>query len=1824
MSMLKKRISAIIAFALVIVMFVTSESFRIVSAAAGEDIRLSKLYLKEVKMFYGDTPEDAKAACEEEGYIFCPTDLNEGAPKTTIRQEERKRNPGTGMYYNEIVAYDRASGVYMGYTTTEDPEDAITDLTLLDMKNTHYTDMDYKKYLDEHLSEFTDEAAQMMVLVGEFRRKMEAGSPNALMVYDALNLIYVDENKPHDALDNQLGYYLIHNADITFFEKFIQRGNAKVLARITDLLCNAAADYNEDNETWVDRSKTSEVAVEYENATSDVKNMYDQLCEDPANQLITAIQDFGATYTEAKQRYDEYGDTFGYPELEGMTEENAHEKLEAAGTDCRFPEYSEAMKNYALLDSIPYQTAGETVVNNASLLVEPEGGEEATEANGGEPDVEAADAEPVDPITITYSGDMTLAQYFMSLANDASLEDHPSAVYPIVHALSPAQRSALSLGGLGAIVEELFQPTDYASKSEQATNEAIQKLKEIGFTDGRLYLWAGTDQSLFEKKVVQTSAASEAKAAGADLATSQSIAAQKDDTTLKQALEIVDMVSMAVSGVMIIVGAITSTNLWLVGTTYFVCAGIQLSFSAVGGAIGSAILGTIFCALHLLNILAYVVSLVLLVFNILMWCGVFESPEYVDYSEIPDIVMDARQKEKGTYLVRYDSVHSNATEFRALLMKKYPDYPFFATLGKGMSDDHAEINAFEAITDRWVAMFYSKSPAAGEPIEVKPDRELFVTSTDHKTPEGYRPLSLIIGSMAEDVNSVTYVGDEIGTPLYAFFPGEAAQRQTGGAISDDGRYVTAACLSYSENQQDAINRLKKSNFEYIDVNLTPYQGFTYLGYKLGNSENPLTDIRISNSAASQLVFGDASYAKSGADKDSSGSTPDGMALFVTTSKSAGSPIVGLTIENKRLEKGSGMEPVCLFSGGDAVDIGKKWKDNILDTKTNSDVTFFFDKGNASENYFFDSRAYSYQYLQEEDPSNGIYLYFQPKEQFKAKDANGNPAQRYIAGFSYFLAGDKKTDSKNNQFGSNYEYMQTFAKENGFELLTENGEPLRVMTDEAGEMTMATVWRDVGGYPVDTYKFDQYHTIAGNYVVACGDHGLAAGIGVTGDARYLYERLSRNEPRLIYHTAMYFGVSYTYNPYRAITGVSGLLTPYTEVTKQIKYSGMTTPAGTFQPCNVSMQGCPMMSAGITAGYYNFATMSFPLYTNYEARQRSDLSWITHEENEILSRYLMTAGPRTGILPLKEGDIAFSASENPGEMAGYVPICDLRTPGDYEHPLNFALDTTNKGSKYLYLYLKNTAGGRKADKTTSNVYSAKKYVAAVFCGVGRNSEDAIANLYSNAAGVWKDVAALNKDISANPLVTEFDEIIPVDLSSEHPWYDLYCGDTSVSSLKNGEWVYGNEHAHYRWEGYSQVNHGKTTIDEYEKDQKCAYIGVVRTAKKTRAAYGVLKYYSDAETAPATLNSGSTKCIRAGGPVRSKEGNYFLYYSTNSGTAAYNAPITSIEISDEIFINGYNTAFTVKESDRVDNQLPQYGQLRMRTDEYKYIHLGYERKELPYYEQLYLGVGKTKQEAFADMIGTTNAYAAVDVNCNYNSFSDQWIAVGYRRSGSASSAIRDVFLYQGDNPPDKIVVPGAYMESKDDKGNTVYVPYTDKKGNGVTYKLLKHNLKSRSEVMSLNKGNGGPGLYLYYTTSSFFRDMSAESLVTPITNMCFTYGDISPRFAASEQLANVFERSYYGNKEFDASDYQKPVWECVLGVSGSPANWKVSGEGASRLSLNCGVRPGLDGNIWNGSDNRVYMYVDRADKNTAYKVRENAKLPEFGYYRPESIFGFIKQAG
>ena len=1887
----------VIAILLTVCILFCSQGMKVIADGLENDEELSKLYVSGIKMFYAESADIAKEQCEEEGYTFCPQNLMDSGISSVH--------------------------AYIGYKTSDKEYEAITDLTLLDMKNSHYVEMTYEEYLDKYMGEFEDKAYQMKALAGEFRKQYLAGSPYALMAYDSLNMIYIDASAPMSG-DNLMGNYLMNKADVTFFEKYMQRGDAQILNAIINALSEAASDYKqgeEERETWADRAKKSAVAEIYRKADSAEKTMYDTMYRGPAMTLYRLIENFADTYREAKERLDKYGDTFGYGESDGVTENCGADELISASSDCRIPEFTGALMTYELFDQIVYREAGETIVSDADYLYvgeEEEIPDEEEETADDQTESDEEEAEPVEEeeaweeeeeSETVYTERMTLAEYLISLAGDSETAVHLELLYPIIASMTQAQLISMELCGLTTLAKGLLGAEGYASEREESIRKSESRLKELGYTNGKIWLWDGIDQELYSKKVAETSEAIEMANSGKEYKDSVNADAREKASTRTIALQVIDISLLAVGGVCLTLQAIIGVSLWEAGCAMYFMSSLAMMAAFTGSAILYGIGAVFLCSLFIINIACVVVSLVFMIYMIMDWCGVFDEPDTADYDQIPNIVFHARENSDGIYRVRYDAVESNGDPLTMLKMSfrilekedpieyarienqlnryyslkwaggsgKYiwePDddsseykrktvydlideegditklvpFSYFTMLFPSydyMRSDVADIAAFQGKYDRWCALYTTKAPAAGKPITVVPGESFFkLQVNNYQAPSGCNPVTLINGKLAADIHSIE-IGEKKGTPTYMFIirgskqegeepddasedgQEEAEEGETADDTVDTDSYITRVKLCHTDSRELTINNLQGSGFlDIIDVNLTPYDGYTYIGFQYGSASNALTDIRVSSSSAEAIVFGEASYARCGERTD--GMTPDGICLYATSSRVAGSPIKKITVETKRFELGAGPEPVCLFSGGNAVDFMHKWSDNQqIDHETYHNFT----------------KREHIKTLQD-DPVDGYYIYFWPKEEYKAKEGDENPP--YIAGFSYFLAA--KTDNDESRFGDNYEFMRNFAMQNGFMLVEDT-----MMSDQAAIMTPIAHWSDCeGGAMGHDWRYDIFH-----YLYKGSANNFSDGAFGNFDSLMKMYRDEKVAAKL------YFGIAYTYNPYRAITDIAGLIAPYTETTHSIRYTGMKTPAGTLQVCNVSIQGNPINNAGICYGYYNMFNMQNALYTNDAVIQNSDIYWLKDAQTETLSRYLLTNGPVSGKDPIRATDLKFYTYEDPSADPDFVPICDMRTPGDYSHPMNFALDTVNVGSKYLYLYLRKSAGGRTGSADGShNAYEKKHYVAAVFCGTGKTVEEAIANIYAKMSESWTYLSSMFPDIPKKPMLSELDEIIPTELSDDMPWYTLQRRDVTYVDPENDEWVYGNDGANLRW-GHEQFYFtwngpywvSDKTADDTEKMRDCAYIGVVRTSykeeevtvtkvnektgkeetvkQKVYPAYGILKYYTDG-TAPETLhvaNVAMSLCGDKTNPIVSKEGKYYLYYSTNQATASFTAPITEIHIGSDAFINGYNTSYSCSSSDRVNNQLPVYSALRMRTDEQNYIHTKYDMEDLPYIENIYIGVGNTRLEALSDLIGTTNANAASTANLNYNSFSGKWIAFGYRRTSSVNDAINDVFLYYGSDPPEKFTASAAKLTQARVKGQTVW----KWKAADIEYELIKHNLKSGADIVSINEGNGDKGLYLYKTTAEgrCAYSLDYESEIFPIRNIAFAYGDISPAYASTDQLAEVYSKTMYGMKTFDPSAYEIPSWEYVLGVDAdSPEVFKTDGSTGFPMSLNYGILPMKGNNKNHSGDHRVMMYVDRgsfcqskdADDvyKALYKPRENAVLSNAGYYSVFTTYGVLTQ--
>ena len=197
-------------------------------------------YVSDVVIAYGDTKEDAIAWLRSAGYTeYLNADLNK----------------------NSESMYDDARAVVLGYKTTYNADEAITDLALMNMEGgysyTSYTDMLAKKKL-----EIADFVTDFSVALQEYRQNYAAGNKRAVAAYQLLNEFIDDDTGKTfgDLLLNPLKEEMSqdeYNAlspeqrkDHGDFTTIFLQGNALAVMSI-ERIVSMAADTASD--TWLDR-----------------------------------------------------------------------------------------------------------------------------------------------------------------------------------------------------------------------------------------------------------------------------------------------------------------------------------------------------------------------------------------------------------------------------------------------------------------------------------------------------------------------------------------------------------------------------------------------------------------------------------------------------------------------------------------------------------------------------------------------------------------------------------------------------------------------------------------------------------------------------------------------------------------------------------------------------------------------------------------------------------------------------------------------------------------------------------------------------------------------------------------------------------------------------------------------------------------------------------------------------------------------------------------------------------------------------------------------------------------------------------------------------------------------------------------------------------------------------------------------------------------------------------------------------------------------------------------------------------------------------------
>ena len=123
------------------------------------------VYLKEIQISTGSTAAEAKKWLVDNGYTVLNEDLN----------------AGTGKDYS-----------YIGYKTTKNKDEAICDISMMSM-DSGYKIMNYGEMIRQSQKGIENRAAEMLEALSEFRTNLAAGSPNAKIAKETLDIFRAGE-----------------------------------------------------------------------------------------------------------------------------------------------------------------------------------------------------------------------------------------------------------------------------------------------------------------------------------------------------------------------------------------------------------------------------------------------------------------------------------------------------------------------------------------------------------------------------------------------------------------------------------------------------------------------------------------------------------------------------------------------------------------------------------------------------------------------------------------------------------------------------------------------------------------------------------------------------------------------------------------------------------------------------------------------------------------------------------------------------------------------------------------------------------------------------------------------------------------------------------------------------------------------------------------------------------------------------------------------------------------------------------------------------------------------------------------------------------------------------------------------------------------------------------------------------------------------------------------------------------------------------------------------------------------------------------------------
>ncbi|MCR5202006.1 MAG: hypothetical protein K6D02_02790, partial [Lachnospiraceae bacterium] len=562
-------------------------------ASAGtneEDLLKDVKYVSDIKITAGDSRSECIKKLQNAGYKAFDQDLNEHCG---------------GNY------------IYMGYKTSENREDAITDIRQLHMgvgsdSEKPYGYIDYKTVLSDKRDQFNEASSSLLIALKEYSDNLDAGNKFAKQANKLLNLYTVD-----DADDEPLGDYLARE-DLTVdkLSKILLESNGDVPTTIYTSIFRGIQSDKED-EMWAklavkSGSKDYICSTNNTDAFNKSLKLYDGKYLLMAEDLAPKIKEFAKSYNDAVQRIE-------------SNNGEINEKDENAATDA-------------------------SIISSKTVLDQFEFPENTFSANADIP---------------TKLGDYIV---YVGSNKDSSITLSKTAgyrmLYPLVEAFTQGQIEMLKINSLSSAVGNMLDTEEADQEFEKNYNKALSVLKnDLNVTTISIY--ANVDNSYLNGKVAVTSAARRQDAAGKTFLKAKERVAKKEKlindvtTGLRLTMEIVGIAS----GVVYIASAITAKVVASSAAAAYAAAhGVAATAAAAATAGAEAVAAsTACCWLGVATTVFFWVGIALLVALILWsllsgWIADKAYDPKIERTETLDNIYDMQKIDDESHYIYYEGI----------------------------------------------------------------------------------------------------------------------------------------------------------------------------------------------------------------------------------------------------------------------------------------------------------------------------------------------------------------------------------------------------------------------------------------------------------------------------------------------------------------------------------------------------------------------------------------------------------------------------------------------------------------------------------------------------------------------------------------------------------------------------------------------------------------------------------------------------------------------------------------------------------------------------------------------------------------------------------------------------------------------------------------------------------------------------------------------------------------------------------------------------------------------------------------------------------------